>query len=99
LSLNFKRGLFGLSLVLLLDCALQSLECVSVDQFFNRPTAEQDGELVVVSGELVDGKMYNAAVDAGNIGRLLDALLELDVLVPERMTLEVKADEVSTALE
>jgi len=43
--------------------------------------------------------MHNAAVELRNVCWLLDALLEFDVLVPERVALIVETDKVGTALE
>jgi hypothetical protein len=47
---------------------------------------------------LVDWEAEDASVKLGDIGRILDALLELDVFVPEGVALEVKADEMGAAL-
>jgi hypothetical protein len=43
--------------------------------------------------------LEHAAVQLGGVGWFLDAFLELDVLVPERMALEIKTNKVSAALE
>jgi hypothetical protein len=99
LSLELKHWFLGLSLILNLACALQRLEYFGINKLLDRPVVCEVGELLEVSSELVDGQLQNAAVDLGDIGRLLDALLELDILVPEGMALEVKTDEMSTALE
>lgn len=48
---------------------------------------------------MVQGEIQNAAEDLGDVGGGLDALFELNVLVPERMALKVTADEVGTTLE
>jgi hypothetical protein len=47
----------------------------------------------------VYGELEDAAAQLCGIGWLVDALLEFDVLVPERVALEVKTNKVSTALE
>jgi hypothetical protein len=80
-------------------CVLQRLECFGLNKLLDWPVVCEVGKLFEISSELVNGQLQNAAVDLGDIGRLLDALLELDVLVPEGMALEVKTDEMSTALE
>lgn len=42
--------------------------------------------------------MQDTAVDLGNVGWLLDALLELNVLVPEWVALKVESDKMSAPL-
>jgi hypothetical protein len=47
----------------------------------------------------VYGELEYTAVQLGGVGWLLDAFLELDVLVPERMALEIKTNKVRASLE
>jgi hypothetical protein len=48
---------------------------------------------------LVYGELEDAAAELCGVGGLVDALLEFDVLVPERVALEVKTNKVGAALE
>jgi hypothetical protein len=99
LALKLQGRLFGLPLVSELDLLLQALKRLWLDQLFDGACAECDGELLVVFVEVEAGNAEGATVQLRSVGRLLNALLELNVFVPERVALEVETDELGATLE
>jgi hypothetical protein len=69
-----------------------------LDQILDRACSEQNRELLVVFVELVYGELEDATAQLCGVRWLIYALLEFDVLVPERVALEVKTNKVSAAL-
>jgi hypothetical protein len=77
---------------------LQQFECLGLDQLLDRTNAEQSPELLKVSRELVYWETEYAVVQSRGVRWLLDAFFELDVLVPESVTVPVEAYKMGAAL-
>jgi hypothetical protein len=75
------------------------LERLWLSQLVDWSLVKQSRELLVVFRKLGGRDAEDAAVEFRSIGWLRDALLELNVFVPEGVALEVKADEMGAALE
>ena len=98
LSLNLEWCFLN-ALVLERHGTLDGLERFGVYKLLDWPRTDENGEFLVVPRELVNGEPHDTTIYFGGIGGFLRAIFELDVLVPERVALEVKANKVGTALE